>query len=407
MAQIPTLRAAVQTADIDAWVMLDFRGSNAIAWSALDIPADTHCSRRWAVVIPHDPTKPIEKIAHAIEHHTLDNVEGILSIYATRTEWQQALKNIVERYPRIAIEYSPMNNLPVVSKVDAGTVEILRSFGADISSSADIAQRCSAVLTPKQITDNRTTALHLRRAMHHIMGYIREHLQSNTPITEYMAQQEVLRFFAEHGMVSSSKPDIAVNANAANPHYMPTEAHSSFINQGDVILVDMWAKMLNETDSVYSDITWMAYAGTDIPERPARLFAVLAQARNAVVSYLQDHLGKHDVRGCDLDQVSRSVVEQAGYGSYFFHRTGHSITTQVHGSGANLDTYETHDTRLILPNTSFSIEPGIYIVGDIGLRSEIDIMVYEDYSFSITGGPGQEHIIPLLAENWETYLGKV
>jgi Xaa-Pro dipeptidase len=385
---------------IDAWFLYDFRGSNPIAWQTLGIPPEVHCSRRWAVIIPQEGE--VVKIVNGIEPHTLGVVQAREIRYANRQDWQTAIENALQGKKRVALEYSPNNAIPSVSFVDAGTVEWLRSLHFDLISSAELAQEYSAVWSAKQFEDNKITAKLLRTAMmRSALGFVRENVLAGKSITEYDVQQEVWRFFEANNMTSYSKPSVSVNANSANAHYQPTAEQSAIIKRGDVLLVDMWAKR-TEADSVYSDITWMAYLGEEVPTRPAEIFNTIAAGRDAALHLVQNEYGKNPdkpLRGCDVDDACRAVVDKAGYGQYFIHRTGHSITTDTHGSGANMDNFETNDVRPLINMTSFSIEPGIYIEGDIGMRTEIDVVISATGEVICSGGSPQKELLPLLAQN--------
>ncbi|MCU0428288.1 MAG: M24 family metallopeptidase [Candidatus Kapabacteria bacterium] len=382
---------------IDAWLLYDFRHSNPIAWQTLALQPETHCSRRWAVIIPAEGE--VIKIVNGIEVHTLGTVQAKEIRYATRNDWESAITGALQGKKRIALEYSPNNAIPVVSWVDAGTVEWLRSQGFTLESSAEIVQKYSAVWSNEQFEENKTTAKLLRTVMMRTLEYVREHVLAGKPVTEYQVQQEAGRYFEEYNLTSYSLPSVSVNENSANPHYQPTAEQSATLKQGDVLLVDMWAKP-KTPQGVYSDITWMAFLGEQVPERPAMLFDTIAAGRDAALNLLRETIpnGKA-VRGCDVDDACRAVVEKAGFGQYFIHRTGHSITTETHGSGANIDNFETQDIRRIIPMTSFSIEPGIYIPGEIGLRSEIDIVVSEQGEIIVSGGSPQKELLPLLAKD--------
>ncbi|MCS6807596.1 MAG: M24 family metallopeptidase [Bacteroidota bacterium] len=394
MMDIRRIQAVLSEQEIDAWLLYDFRHSNPVAWQTLELPPETHCSRRWAVIVPAEGEAV--KIVHSIEAHTLAGVPAREMRYTTRSDWEQALRETLGKHRRIALEYSPRNAIPVVSWVDAGTVEWLREQGYVVESSAEIIQQYSAVWSKEQFEENVVTAKLLRTAMMRCFSFIREHMLAGEPLTEYQVQQEIGKYFDEYNLVSYSLPNISVNANAANPHYQPTAEHSAELRHGDVVLVDMWAKP-RTPHGVYADITWMAYLGEHVPERPATLFSVIATARDAALQLLRDNLPHKPVRGCDVDDACRAVVEKAGFGQYFIHRTGHSITTETHGWGANMDNFETHDTRRIVPMTSFSIEPGIYIPGEIGLRTEVNVVINERGEVIVTGGEPQQAILPLLA----------
>lgn len=400
MKNLARIQSLLRQYGVDAWFLYDFRGSNTIAHETLALPSDGHYTRRWAVVIPAEG-EPV-KIVNAIERHSLAVVEAKEITYSSRNDWSNAVHKALAGRKKIALEYSPMNALPVVSRVDAGTVEWLRAAGFEPVSSADIIQEYTAVWSVEQFEENKVTSHLLRQAMIHAFMFLRDNLQAGVPITEFDGQQQILRFFEENGLTTYSPPIVAVNANAANPHYAPSANEFLPIQLGDLILIDMWARKADNPNSTYSDITWMAFAGDSVPERPAHLFRVIADARDAAVQYLHTHLKSGTVRGCDLDDACRAVIQKAGYGEYFIHRTGHSILTHTtHGPGANLDNYETEDTRKIIPMTSFSIEPGIYLPGDIGLRTEIDVVISPDNEALIWSEPIQHEIIPLLSDSFE------
>ena len=390
------IQTILRKSGIDAWLLYDFRHSNPIAWQTLAIPPETHCSRRWAVIIPADGE--VIKIVNGIEVHTLGTVAAREIRYATRHDWESAIQSALQGKKRIALEYSPNNAIPVVSWVDGGTVEWLRSLGYDLHSSAEIVQQYSAVWTREQFEENNTTAKLLRTAMMRALSFVRENMLAGTSITEFDVQQEVGRFFEENNLTSYSLPSVSVNANSANPHYQPTAEKSATLQRGDVLLLDMWAKQ-KTPNSVYSDITWMSFLGEQVPERPAMLFNTIAAGRDAALKLLYDNFPHKTVRGCDVDDACRKVVDDAGFGQYFIHRTGHSITTDTHGSGANIDNFETQDIRPLIPMTSFSIEPGIYIPGEIGLRTEIDVVISEAGEIIVSGGSAQREMLPLLAPN--------
>lgn len=396
MTAIATIQTLLRESSISAWLLYDFRGSNSIAWSVLGIPPESHCTRRWAVVIPA-VGEPI-KLVHAIENFTLDCVPAREIIYSNRTGWVDELTNIIQQFPTLALEYSPNNDIPTVSKVDAGTVELLRSLGANLHSSADLIQKIQAVWSDEQKSENlSTTAPLLRIIMMQAFQYVRANILAEQPLTEYQVQQFILQLFDKHELDTDHPPIVAIGKNAASPHYGPTEEQHSPITKGDVLLIDMWAKGKSPM-SVFADITWMGYVGEEVPERAAELFAVIAAGRDAAVSLVRERFAQGvPVYGFEVDDACRKVIESAGYGAYFIHRTGHSITHEIHGAGANMDNFETCDRRQIIPNTSFSVEPGIYITGEIGLRTEIDVVIGGAGDVIVPTEPIQTKILPLLA----------
>lgn len=402
MSMFSALQQVIQRYGFDAWVLYDFRGSNSIAWKMAELPADAHCTRRWMIIIPAQG-EPV-KIVHAMERLPLEHVQAQEALYSRKEEWEQTVASHLSGFSTVAMEYSPNGELPVVSKVDAGTIEWLRSLGLAIVSSADLAQEFTAVWTEDQLAENLRTAKKLREAMMYGFEFIRHNLQQERAFTEFDVQTAILAQFDTLGLITDTPPIVAVNGNAANPHYAPTAEQNSPIVYGDSILIDMWAKT-SDPASTFADITWMAYAGETVPDRISSLFTVIRDARNAVVDEFRRRLAdKKEIRGCDLDDVARAVVDKEGYGQFFFHRTGHNITTEIHGPGANIDNYETRDIRRILPMTSFSVEPGIYIRGDIGLRTEIDVVLNAEGKILIPSEPVQQEVLALLSTSWESLL---
>lgn len=380
--------------NLDAWLLYDFRGSNSIAWKILAMPPHSHCTRRWAVIIPRQGEAI--KIVSAIEAHTLAHIPAREIRYANMQEWRDNVSTALQSLNTIAMEYSPNCDLPVVSKVDAGTIEWLRGLGKTITSSADIAQHFQAVWSAEQYEQNMSTAALVRECMMEAFSFMSEKLRRNMLLTEFDVQQHILRFFGENNLISDSDPIVAIGPNASSPHYAPTPENNSVIRQSDVVLVDMWAKA-NTPGATYADITWMAFAGNEIPERVATLFAVVRDARDAALQLVRTRFEQQQaVYGYEVDDAARGVIHNAGYGQYFIHRTGHNIAEETHGAGANMDNFETHDTRRILPGTSFSIEPGIYIPGDIGLRSEISVVVDKQAKVHVPSNPIQTEVTALL-----------
>ncbi len=395
MTTIANIQQVIRSYKFDAWVLYDFRGSNSIAWQLLGLPPEAHCTRRWMVVIPAEGT-PV-KIMHAMEQHPLEHVDAELQLYSRKEEWEQITASALQGYTTIAMEYSPGGELPVVAKVDAGTIERLRALGLEIASSADLAQEFTAVWTEDQVAENMATADKLYSVMMYAFEFIRHNLQQERVFTEFDVITAIQNRFEELELVSSHTPNVSVNANAANPHYHATAEHNTPIGYGDLVLIDMWARTPNP-HSTFADITWMGYAGEEVPERYSSVFSVIRDARDAVVSELRKRFENNEpVRGCDLDDIARTIIDKAGYGKEFFHRTGHSIAVEIHGPGTNLDNYETRDTRRILPLTSFSVEPGVYLPGEFGMRTEIDVVITKDKKVVVTGGTPQTAIIPLLA----------
>jgi Xaa-Pro dipeptidase len=380
--------------NFDGWLLYDFRGSNELALNILDVPSASHLTRRFYYYIPKEGI-PV-KIINGIEAGNLDHLPGEKKTYANHESLTSHLSGILKKGNTIAMEYSPLNAIPYVSKVDAGTLEQIKSFEVDIRSSADLISLFDAVWTDEQYKENIPVAEALTDIVYKAFSYIKRQLLDNKILTEHLVQQFIMNEFAERNYFTDHPPIVGVNENSANPHYSPTELKSKKIHIGDFVLIDLWAK-LNKDDGVWSDITWTGYIGEEVPEKYDKVFRIVADARDAAFNFVESRLNEgSEVRGYEADDVCRNVITNAGYGEYFIHRTGHSITTALHGTGAHIDNFETRDERLILPSTSFSIEPGIYLPGDFGVRSEIDVFVTKDKKLIATGGARQKEVYPIL-----------
>lgn len=378
--------------DCDAWLIYSFRLQNPFVRSLLNPPSNAVITRRWIYCIPAN--EPPIKIIHRIEVPAFDWLQCDALHYTRQQDWESILLWIAQRYRKIAVEYSPRNHLPSVSYADAGFVEILKSAGAVVVSSADLLQHFTAILSKAQIEENRTTAQTLRSIIHAAFTYIGKEAKERS-VTEYEVQQFIIEQFRNAKLTTDHPPIVATTRNAANPHYVPEPHNTATIQPGDLILIDAWAKPLSP-ESIYADLTWMAYFGTHIPERYTALFQILVDARSAVLDLLQSRLQNGTpVYGYELDIAARTVIEKAGYGKFFIHRTGHNIYTDPHGPGTNLDSFETHDYRQIIPRTSFSIEPGIYIPGDVGMRTEINVIIDEKNAIQIFSEPIQMEIVTI------------
>lgn len=392
--RIPEIQELLAQRGIDGWLFCDFRRSNPIAYQALELRAPI-VTRRWYYFVPRggEPAK----LVSALEAGVLDTLPGEKHVYRTWQEREAALGEILAHARTIALEYSPRNAIPYISRVDAGTVEFLRSLDGnkELVSSADLVQYTVARWNDAQLRSHLEASARLMRAKDEAFAFIGRRLGAGDPTTDYDVQQLMVRTYAANGLVADSPPIVATNAHASNPHYLPTQATATPIKEGDVVLIDFWAK-LDEPDTVYADHTWMAYAGREAPEHVATVFGHVAAARDAAIDLVRRSVGAGTpLHGYEVDDAARAVITRAGYGDYFFHRTGHNIGDEVHGDGAHMDDYETRDERVILPRTCFSIEPGIYLA-DFGVRSEVDVYVGEDRSITVTGGPAQQAVVPLL-----------
>ncbi|HEY6329528.1 MAG TPA: M24 family metallopeptidase [Blastocatellia bacterium] len=393
---IEKIQKALAQSDLDGWLFYSFRESDPIAANILGLAGNGHiATRRWFYLIPREgsPTK----LVHSIERDVLDRLPGDTIVYLPWQQLHEHLKSLLTglapgRPPVIAMQYSPNAAIPYLSRVDAGTIELIRSFGVEIVSSADLVNFFEASWNDFQLQMHEEAAVGLYEAVHAAFGEIGHRLRSLTDTTEYDIQQFIVDRFTARGLVAKDPPIVAVNANSASPHYEPTNDKHSPIKHGDFVLIDLWAKA-NRPDSVYADITWTAFAGANVPEEINRVFEIVRDARNAATDFVKDAFSSgRTVYGWQVDDVCREVIHNAGYGDYFIHRTGHSIHTEVHGNGANIDNLETCDERAIIPNTCFSIEPGIYLPGKFGVRSEIDVYVSE-HDARVTGGLPQNEMV--------------
>jgi len=378
---------------LDAWLFYDFRGSNDLALNILDISKGSHLTRRFFYLIPQEG-EPI-KIVNGIEAGHLDHLPGKKFTYSSHSSLSAHISNILKNYKKIAMEYSPKNAIPYVSKVDAGTIEQIKSYGVELVSSGDLISMFDAVWTKEQFEENKPVASALTNIVDLSFNFIKEKISKKESITEYDVQQFIMSEFDKKGYITDFPPIVGVNENSANPHYEPSKEINKPINENDFVLIDLWAKV-NKPEGVWADITWVGYVGETIPEKYVKIFKIVAKARDKAFNFVVNRFNEgKEVRGYEVDDVSRKIISDAGYGNYFIHRTGHSITTDLHGSGAHLDDFETKDERLLLPSTSFSIEPGIYLTGDFGVRLEIDVYIYPDGKVNSTGDVQQE-LIPIL-----------
>jgi Xaa-Pro aminopeptidase len=378
---------------LDGWLLYNFRNINVFATKILDMPTDKISSRRYFYFIPANGAP--KKLVHSIEQFDLDHLPGEKTIYNRWTTLREGIQTILSGSKRICMEYSPNNDIPYLSKVDAGTLEYIRSIGVDVVSSGNIVQYFEARWSEEQYRDAQDTARILFQIIDTAFQFIGTALRSNARVTEYDVQQLIMNEFDKNNLTTYSPANCSVNANGANPHYDPSDKDSSVIAKGDYILIDWWAKK-KKPGAVYADFTWVAYAGKEIPKKYQEVFDIVAGSRDAAVHFLRESFASGTtVRGCDVDDVTRKYIEERGYGAYFVHRTGHNIGEEVHGNGAHIDNFETMDVREIIPETCFSIEPGIYLPGEFGIRSEIDVYISKNKEVILLGERVQKHIITI------------
>ncbi|MER3415875.1 MAG: hypothetical protein C4297_06645 [Gemmataceae bacterium] len=390
---ITSVQRHLHEAGIDAWLLYDFRGSNPLARRVLGLPSEGG-SRRWFYLIPRHGTPA--KLVHRIESGALDSLPGDKVVYLRWQELEQGLAHILRGCRRVAMEYAPRNAIPYVSRVDAGTVELVRSLGVEVVSSGDLVQQFEAVWDREQWAMHLEAAEHTRAALEDSFAFIAEALRHKRPVRESDVQQRILAYFRRHGLVTWHAPIVAVGPHSGDPHYEITPASDTPIVEDALVLVDLWAK-LDRPRAVYSDLTWVGWTGASVPDEVARVFAVVAAARDrAIETVRQAFAQKRPIYGYQVDDAARGVIAAAGLDAYFVHRTGHSIGQETHGNGANMDNLETHEARQILPGTCFSIEPGVYLP-TFGIRSEVNVFVDWHGQVHVTGGEPQRDIPALLA----------
>jgi Xaa-Pro aminopeptidase len=382
------IQAALQEEGLDGWLFFDHHRRDPLAYRVLNFTPNSILSRRWYYFVPAhgDP----RGLVHKIEAQTLEELPGPMSTYAGWNEMVDGVRKIMGSAKRIAMQYSPNCAVPYVAMVDAGTVELVRSLGVEIATSANMVQYFESRWSKVQLESHLEAGRRVDRVRREAFERVGEKLRASERVTEWDIQQFIAGRFRDEGLFIDHGPDVAVNANASNPHYEPKQHASSEIKKGDVVLMDMWAK-LAQPDAVYYDITWMGFCGSQAPAAMERVFGVVREARDRAIHCAQDGVAmKRDLRGYQVDDAARGFIREQGFGEYVFHRTGHSIGTDVHGTGANMDNLETHDERKVISGTCFSVEPGIYLP-EFGVRSEVN--VYVDEASARVTGEKQEAIV--------------
>lgn len=394
--RVTEIQAALFQQGFTGWLFYDFRGSDILAPRILKTER-LGGSRRWFYFVP--ATGEPVKVVHAIEPDQLDSLPGKKLIYR---EWSllkdQVLKAITSngkaaKEVRIAMQYSPNNDIPYISRVDAGTIEMVRSTGVKIESSADLVQRFEAVWTPEQLAMHTEAAVKMQKIILEAFAEIKRRINADIPTTENDVQGFMMKRYGEEGM-NPSPMIVAVNANAASPHYFPRSGQGAPIRRGDLVLIDTVTKVKKDRAPA-ADLTWMGYVGETVPDEYVKIWNIVFEAQQSALRAVRDAFksGK-PITGAQVDDVSRGVIRKAGYADEFLHRTGHSIGEEGHGNGANIDNLETRDSRRLIAGTAFSIEPGIYFAGKFGVRSEID--VYIDGTNAIITAPHQTEIVAIL-----------
>ena len=375
MLDVAAVQAALTDEGLDGWLLYDFHGINPIANDVTGVARQPGhlATRRWYYLIP--AVGEPRKLVHAIEPGSLAHLPGTTHRYAGREQLETGLAQILTGMRRVAMEYSPGCAIPYVSRVDAGTIELVRGLGVTVASSGDLVQRFSAVWHADEIASHIEASEKLYRIKDRAFALIAERVGRSQATTEFEVQQQMATWFEEEGLVTDSPPNVSVNENAGNPHYLPTAEASRPISADNLVLLDLWGKLAGP-GSVFADITWVGFTGGQVPQRFADAFETIRKGRDAAISLVRDRISAgRDVRGWEVDRAASAVLRDAGYGRQILHRTGHSLGESVHGAGVNMDDYETHDDRRLLTGTGFTIEPGLYFQ-DFGVRTEINMIVY-------------------------------
>lgn len=388
---LAAIQQALREERLSGWLFYDFHNRDPIAYRVLGLDFGKFTSRRWFYFIPAEGEP--RRMAHRVEPTKLDALPGSKKLYLAWGELRAGLRELIGPPGRIAMQYSPMGDLPYVSTVDAGTLELVRSFGHEVVSSADLVQRFEAVIDEAGYRSHLEAAEKVQKIKDEAFAAIAAAVREGREVTEYEIQQLILRRFTEEGMTCLGElPIVGVNDHPSNPHFEPTPQNCRVIRKGDTLLVDLWAK-LDRPGAIFYDITWCGFVGTDPPPKYERIFEIVRDARNAAVAFVRQRFAEgQPVCGWEVDDACRAVVVEGGYGPYFIHRTGHSIGEVVHGNGSNIDNLETHEARRLIPGICFSVEPGIYLDGEMAVRSEINCFITLDGRV-VVAGEEQERLI--------------
>ena len=370
---LDAIQTALREAGFDGWLFYDHHHRDPLAAQILGLDPNAHITRRWYYFVP--ATGEPRKLVHRIEQGRLDTLPGAKAKYSSWQELHSGLEALLFDARRIAMQYSPNNAIMYVSMVDAGTIEFLRGLGKEIVSSADLVSQFEAVLSPEQIASHTVAQVAIDAILAEAWREIRQRLSAPNPepLTEFDMVQWLSEAMRREGLVWENGPNVSANANSSDSHYEPTATHTATLREGDFILIDIWGRE-DKPSSIYYDITWTGIIGREPSPREQLVFETVRNARDAAIAIVEQAFAAgRPIAGYEADDAARAVIQAAGFGEFFTHRTGHNIAHEIHGPGAHLDNLETHDERRILPHTCFSVEPGIYLP-EFGIRSEIDML---------------------------------
>jgi Xaa-Pro dipeptidase len=389
---VAAVQQSLKAEGLDGWLLYDFHGSNPIAARLLGTAGGAKMTtRRWFYLVP--ATGEPRGLVHAIERGTLDALPGEKAIYAGRQQLDEGLTKLLSGMTRVAMEYSRNCAIPYISRVDGGTLELVRGRGIDVASSGDLVQRFEAVWDAHALETHREASAALHRIKDRAFELMSKRVRDAEAMTEFAVQQQMAAWFDDEGLVSDSSPVVAAQENAADPHYLPTARRTRPVGKNELVLLDLWAKKKDDPHAVFADITWVGFTGESVPTEMANAFEAIRQARDAATALTQESArNQRDLRGWQVDRAARDVLERAGFGERILHRTGHNLGRDVHGNGVHMDDYESHDDRRLIPGTGFTIEPGLYFES-FGVRTEIN--VYYGERQALVTGPTQTEIVRL------------
>ena len=394
MFDLRAIQSALREFGMDGWLLYDFRGGNVLARRVIDLESRPAGTRRFLYMIPAEGEP--RKLVHRIESGALDHLPGEATVYLRWQDFEAGVAELVQGKRRVAMEYSPRNANPYIARVDAGTVELVRGCGVEVMPSGDLIQLFEATWDDDQWAMHQEAEQHTKSAYDLAWGLIADRVRSRGSIRETEVQAAIMDHFARHGMTTYHPPIVGVGPHSGDPHHETEPATDADIREGDFVLIDLWAKM-DRPRSVYSDLTRVGFVGATVPSRYEDLFRIVARARDAGIARVKDAFAaRQPLRGWEVDAATRAVIDEAGYGPQFVHRTGHNIGQETHGNGANMDNLETHEERLVLRRTCFSVEPGIYLP-EFGVRSEVNVFIDGDGQVHVTGGL-QTEVVPILAK---------
>ena len=394
---LDTIQSAIRDQHLDGWLFYDHHHRDPIAYRILGLDPNSFVSRRWFYFVPASGEP--RKLVHRIESGKLETLPGTTRQYSSWQELEQNLAEMLEGSTKIAMQYSPRNAIMYVAMVDAGTVELIRSLGKDIVSSADLVSLFEAVLTEDQIATHYAAQKRLDQVLTAGWKYIADHTRPGDHTNEFEVVTFLKQAMEREGLWTDHGPNCSAGPNSADSHYEPTELSASPIFHGDFVLIDIWAKLADPNDTslalpgaVWYDITWTGVVGREPTDRERHIFSTVREARDAAIAAIeQAYTANRSICGWEADDAARNVIRRAGLDEFFTHRTGHNIAVELHGNGAHLDNLETHDERLLLPNTCFSVEPGIYFPGEFGVRSEVNMITRPGKA--VVTGPRQTELL--------------